>query len=373
VTIEITDVESATTVDRRFGDVFVLPAAITEFEFAGAPAVARLGSATTSLECVPIARLDGDEVDVSIDIAGSGWLDGQALTTTSCTSILDLGAGTHRLTAIDAGVPIELDRVVLDDGVRAPDAAPDGVVATVTERSRFERTITVTGCDAGCWLVLGEGFNTAWAASVVGRDLGKPVLIDGGFNGWRLAPSASPVVVEVRWTVQRPLTLALWASVVTALLAIGLVANDLVRRRHAVTVAERVGPVIDRPDRLVGARRSVVVAAVWTLSGGVLIGPGWALAGAVAGAAVVATRRTRLPELTTIASVVTIGVGTAFVEWRDAPFPGGGWPAAFESLHGFGMFAMVSLLVAALTADDAAIVAVGRHDSGTDPVPVAGR
>ena len=282
-------------------------------------------------------------------------------------------AGTHRLTAIDARVPIELDRVVLDDGVRAQDAAPDGVDATVTERARFDRTITVSGCETGCWLVLGEGFNTAWAASVAGRDLGTPVLIDGGFNGWRLAPSASPVVVQVRWTVQRPLTLALWASVVTALLAIGLVANDLVRRRHAAPVADWVSPVIDQTDRLVGARRSVVVATVWTLSAGVLIGPGWALAGAAAGAAVAATRRTRLPELTAIASVVTIGVGTVFVEWRDAPFPGGGWPAAFESLHGFGMFAMVSLLVGALTADDAAIVAVVRHDSSTEPVAVAGR
>jgi hypothetical protein len=52
--------------------------------------------------------------------------------------------------------------------------------------------------------------------------------------------------------------------------------------------------------------------------------------------------------------MVTVGVialAVAFVERRDAPFPGGGWPTTFEALHWIGMFAFAALAASALTDD----------------------
>ena len=92
-----------------------------------------------------------------------------------------------------------------------------------------------------------------------------------------------------------------------------------------------------------------------------LIAPEWAIAGVVAGGAVVVLRRRRLVELVAWATVVAVGALVTIRERRNAPAPNGGWPAVFESWHHVAMFAVVSVLVAALFADDAA---VAHTDSG---------
>ena len=55
--------------------------------------------------------------------------------------------------------------------------------------------------------------------------------------------------------------------------------------------------------------------------------------------------------------IVAIGALVTIRERRNSPAPNGGWPAVFESWHRLGMFAIVTVLVAALFADDA-----GRAD-----------
>ena len=49
----------------------------------------------------------------------------------------------------------------------------------------------------------------------------------------------------------------------------------------------------------------------------------------------------------------TPGASVTIRERRNAPAPNGGWPEVFESWHRLGMFAIVTVLVAALFADDA--------------------
>jgi hypothetical protein len=85
----------------------------------------------------------------------------------------------------------------------------------------------------------------------------------------------------------------------------------------------------------------------------VLIAPEWALAGLAGGLAVLVLHRRRLVELTAWATVVAVGALVTIRERRNAPAPNGGWPAVFESWHKLGMFAIVTVLVAALFADDA--------------------
>jgi hypothetical protein len=71
------------------------------------------------------------------------------------------------------------------------------------------------------------------------------------------------------------------------------------------------------------------------------------------GLALVVLRRRRFVELTAWATVVAVGALVTIRERRNSPAPNGGWPAVFESWHRLGTFAIVTVLVAALFADDA--------------------
>ena len=369
LTVELTGIDPVTTVDRRFGDVVELPAAISEISFAGSPRVPRLGTVSTTLECAAVAILDGLPIRAAITVEGDDWLDGASLTATVCDPRRELPAGTHRLTAADATVPITLDAVVLDDGALAARAsASRSANARVIESGRFERKIAVDGCPAGCWLVLGEGYNRAWSAGVAGTSLGASQLVDGGFNGWWLQPSDDPVEVTVRWTAQGRLTAALVLSASIAALCVVLLVRDR-RRDHRGSIAvaaprwQWIGPAL-------GPQRAMSGAALWVGLSAALIGPSWALGGAVCGVVAVATRRSRLGELTALASLIALGAVVVLVERRDSPFPNGGWPSAFASMHGVGLFAVVSILVGVFVADDAARPAGSADpDHGADTAP----
>ncbi len=354
LTVELTGVDSVTTIDRRFGDVVELPAAISEISFAGSPRVPRLGTVTTTLDCVAVAVLDDAAIEAAITIVGDDWLDGAALTATVCDPRRELSPGIHRVAAPDTTIPITLDGIVLDDGARSARAsASASTTARVVESGRFERRIVVDNCPTGCWLVLGEGYNEAWSADVGGTSLGASELVDGGFNGWWLQPSDGPVEVTVRWTAQRRLTVALVLSGLIVALCAVLIAMD--RRRHhgAVPAIDDPAPRWQWSGRALSMPQAVSTAALWVGLGAGLIGPSWALGGAAAGAVALGTRRSRLGELTALASLITLGAVVVMVERRDSPFPNGGWPSAFASVHGVGLFAVVSILVGVFVADDA--------------------
>ena len=117
---------------------------------------------------------------------------------------------------LDTG--LDVDRVVLDQrGTVDTSAAPVQAAPTVVvHRTRTTRTATVSNCPAGCWLILGEGFNTGWEAHAGSTNLGAPRQISGGFNGWLLPPSASPVTVTMKWAPQR----TMWIGMALAALAV---------------------------------------------------------------------------------------------------------------------------------------------------------
>jgi arabinofuranan 3-O-arabinosyltransferase len=353
VTFELSGVEPETTIDRRFGDPVTLPAAISELRFDGRPVAGAVGSRDVTIDCVPVATVDEVAIMASITVAGDGWLDGAPLLVEPCGPTMELDAGAHLLTSTRSDLPVTIDRIVLDDGVRRALAdVPATVTADVVGRGRFDRTIRVTGCDKGCWLVVGEGFDEAWAADGPNGVLGRPELIDGGFNGWWIPPTDTPVLVDVRWTPQRGLALALLISTVAGLACCAIVARD--RGRDDMPPEEQASePAWVEPGRSLSDTARIVAAALWTLTAVLLIGPEWALWGALGGLAVISTRRVRLPEFTALASLLVVAVVVIARERRTAPLPNGGWPGTFESLHELGMFAIVAVLVGALVADDA--------------------
>lgn len=343
--ISVTGATVATTIDRRFGDIVALPVAIGEMTFDGAPRVAPLGTTSTTFECVELAAIDDAPLTATVTVAGDDWLDGGALVSEPCGPGIELGAESHRLSGHD-GV-LQLDRIFLDDGV-AEALAAGSTPPAVTERSsgRFGGRYDVEGCDAGCWFVFGEGFDDGWSASTAAGDLGRPVLLDGGFNGWWLPPGTDEV--DVRWTPQRLQTLALIASLVAA---IGCIAILRARRLDPPEIVTAPPPVWAW-ERTPNTLPTWAVVAAWTVPALLLAGPWWALIGLLGGLVASRCRGVPLAAMTTMVTVGVIGLAVAYVERRDSPFPGGGWPTTFEPLHVIGMFAFAALVTSVLTDGD---------------------
>ncbi len=347
VRLTITAVEPRTVLDRRFGEPVTLPAAISELS-TDQPTTA---PPTFDSGCRDdLVTIDGHPLTLRVQGTVASLLAGDPVAAVPCTgATIDLAAGTHRLaTAKGLDTGLDVDRVVL----AAPDhpgttaAGTPGPRATVTSRSRLSRTVTVEDCPKGCWLVLGEGLADSWSASTDAGSLGKPQLVDGGFNGWWIPPSAGPVAVSVHWTAQAPQTIALVLSALAVLACLVLMLLD----RRPATVPAMRPPRFATGERAVPPRRRWIAAAVWVLAAVLLVGPGWGLVAAVAaGVIVVAIGRPRLAGAVTLAILAVMGVVVVWVMRTEHPYPNAGWPVRFEWLHGLGLFAAVSLGISAFS------------------------
>ncbi len=361
VTLTVTEVDPRTTVDRRYGDVVTLPAAIGEIEGRGLERITDEASRPVQATCdESLLSVDGEPVPLSYRTTVGELLAGEPVTASTCGEPVTLAAGDHRIVSSARGAALTVDRVVLADADR-PDRAGAALVPVRTDdHDARHRVVTVDPCPEGCWLVLGEGFNPAWEATLDGSSLGDPELVDGAANGWWLPPASDARTVTFTWGAQRPVTVGLAASVAGVLACLGVVVATAVAdgrsRSRPLPAPRRLRP--DGPSGgIVPLLRAGVVAAV---AGSLLIDVPWAAAAAVvAGAAVVVRRRwphravARRPfEWAAIAATVAVAVAVAYVERRDAPAPDAGWTAAFERLHGLAVFAVLLLAAGAVTARD---------------------
>lgn len=355
--IEISGVVERVTRDRRFADTVLMPAAISEITNIE-PAELPRDFATDCRD--DLVSIDGEPVRVRVAGTVTDAFSGEALTATVCDGSRELGAGEHRVTGqANRRSGLHVDRIVLhggDPGARRGEAAgASGPSAVVVDQSRLGRTVDVTRCEEGCWLIVGEGHHDAWSASVDGAALGAPTLVSGGFNGWWVAPelvdAAGSVTVDVRWTAQRPLSIALIASGLAAIVCVVLAARD--RPRHDRTAAREAMLAGDRPRLQLlgpsdGIRRSAAAAAAWVILAGLFVAPGYVWWGLLGGLAVVLTRRIRLAAWFAVFALVRIALGVIRTVWRDHPPADPGFPGLFENLHRLGQFAAVALLVGAM-------------------------
>ncbi len=357
LTIEIAAVDERTTVDRRFGEPIGLPAAISELTFdERSPAITP--SPTLEATCRDdLITLDGRAVAVSFSTPTGEALQGAAIEATACDPLIALAAGEHLLnteTGAISGFDVDQFAFVEPNGpglASTDDTSIDPTVTVVTQSDRLHRTVEVPACPSGCWLVLGEGYNPAWSASADGDDLGSPRLVDGNANGWWIEPSTSPTTVEISWTAQRPLTLALGASLVGVLVMIALIVFDR-RRDDDLDVLDEL-PRFDPIGRAWPRRSGLATAATTIIGAGLLIGWPWMLAAAVANIAPMVLRRSRLLGWTGLVLTLTVGAIVTFVVREERPFPGAGWPVRFEWLHGWTLLAILLIAGATLFADDA--------------------
>jgi arabinofuranan 3-O-arabinosyltransferase len=337
VTLTITAVDPRFTLDRRYAEPVELPAAIADVS---------VGARTLMPDYVDtgcrgdLLQIDGRAVLLRVFAEAAELLAGAPVEAMVCgDDAVALDAGVHRLTA--PGMPgIHVDRVVLASGANPASVEPRPT-ATVISSDRLSRRVVVDDCPDGCWLVLGEGFHASWSARTDAGDLGDPQLVDGGFNGWWIAPSDGPTEVTLRWTAQWPLDVGLLLTVVAVLACIVLAAFDRRREPVAATAVAAVEFPGGREPRPV----LVVTGLAWIVAALLLVGPRWALLAVAGAAALVAVGRPRAVGLVTAGIVSTIGAVIVSVVRDERPWPDAGWPARFEWLHRWGLFAAVTLLV----------------------------
>lgn len=352
LTVTITGTDGATTVDRRYGEVTLLPSGIAELTgpgLAADPLPARLDTGCRD----DLLSVDGDALPLRFRGATAAAFAGDPLDVTRCGpdagERLTLDAGTHEV----AGTPgattgLDVDRVVLtNEAAEAALAAPAPEAPDVTvEGGRAHQTVTVGPCPEGCWLDQGVGWNRGWSATVDGRSLGEPELVSGGMNGWFLPPSDEATTVDLRWRPQRWTWTALALSLAAVVACVVLVVADR-RRRPA---AEGALTDEDRPA-LAGPwardlRRHHVVWTAATVAATLVVAPVWGLAVLALSLPLVWVRRSRLVGVVGLAGLALVTAAVVVRQARLDSLAGFGWVSTVAAAHRPAL-AMVVLVVAA--------------------------
>jgi arabinofuranan 3-O-arabinosyltransferase len=150
----------------------------------GVPHVVAADGAALRDRCRPVATLDGQPLRARLHGDLADVLAGRPVGFTGCGRVA-LDPGDHDL--LPSG-PWALDDLRLrSEGREAPVAGGSATpVVEGLDRSATTTSFTVRGgCDP-CWLRAGIGFDDRWTASVAGRRLGPPLVVDGYSVGWLL-------------------------------------------------------------------------------------------------------------------------------------------------------------------------------------------
>ncbi len=303
--IEVTIVETTgrTTPEYFSGAPRRLPVGLAEVSFGDEPNPTHPDTAV-ALPCRDdLLTLDGEPVQVRIRADDDG-----ALVASSCDTV-EIGAGEHRIEATAGrSSGLDIDWILLDSpggdrgGADAvPSRASSGMEITSTGSTHLSGIVAAT--EQPTWLVLSQSLNAGWTASVDGVDLGPPTLINGYANGWLLPAGDTDRRVELRWTPQRGVSIAIGVSA-----TFGALILVLVLRRARTAPAMPTDPTSARRFRRWPRRTPTRLAVIagWALC--------WALVGGVAAgiaSAVVAVVASRWPR----ADVRLVGAIMACVAW----------------------------------------------------------
>src|SRR5262249_7201873 len=210
-----------------------MPVALAEVGIPGvhrAPVPAQLPSACRS----DLLSVDGAPLPIRLTGSTETAQRGEPVGFVACDGALNLSAGDHVVRSAEGTTTaIDVDGLVLgSDAGGAPLAlGPGGSFShtaaasagaspashprvRVLDDGRTSKRLRVDGAHAGepFWLVLGESNSTGWHASIAGDDLGRPALVDGYANGWLVVPTAGTFTVDLEWTPQRSVWVALAIS-----------------------------------------------------------------------------------------------------------------------------------------------------------------
>lgn len=190
----------------------------------------------------------------------------------SCGYPIRLGPGEQHLRTVPGWL---LDRVHLKDvGVLAQglSAVPAHLVATSHDATSWR--VNVGEAHQPYLLVLGQGWDPRWQATVNGRDLGRPLVLDGWSTGWRI-DERGPAVVRVRYGPER---FALGARALSGAGLLTCLVLVLGRRRKPLVASAQIAETQESSHRASRARTlstcGIGVGLLWAVGGTLLVGVG---------------------------------------------------------------------------------------------------
>ncbi len=353
--LTVEEVRAVSTPDFFSGTPLDLPVAIAELGIPGLR-MARPASAFATGCRDDLVRLEGAPLPVRLTGTAAALEAREGLAVESCPPLVDLPAGSHDLrSAAGRRTGIDIDRLVLQATATPAlastpsrrQAAPRIRVQGVT-RTSFD--LQVDRAAESYWLVLGQSHNLGWRATVNGRRLNPPVLVDGYANGWRMPPSsAGPSTVRLEWTPQRSVWGGLALSAVALVLCLGIVVFSSVRFS---SVKARRGddagdpwleqrpspPSILRPDlRRPLLVTPLLVGAAFALAAGPPVG----LASGLLAALAIFVKPARW--LVAFGGAISLAVSGAYVAGQQLRYrypPDFAWPTNTERAHLIGWLAV---------------------------------
>jgi SAM-dependent methyltransferase len=338
------------TIDHISGQPIVLPIGIAELALPGvAP-----GSTPAALPGTcrhGLLSIDGTDVPVRVTGTTGAALAQQAATVAGCGGPVTLSAGRHLLvTAPGYTTGWNLDTLGLASPAPAPQPAsrPTARVSGVRWSSPVALHATVGAQSTPSWLVLNQSYSPGWQATLDGRSLGPPSLLDGGFTAWRLPAVPHTTTVSIVWAPQRVVDLALLVSL--AGLAAVLVVIAVARRRRAPVEDddEARAPRLAWPWRGRG-RPSLALALVATAVAVAITAP--AVAIVVLPLLALAWWQPRLRALLALGPAALLAAAGLYVVHEQRKY---GWPHDIQWPTHFGTASTLAWVAVALLLVDAA-------------------
>jgi arabinofuranan 3-O-arabinosyltransferase len=349
-------VHAVTTLDHVSGLPIALPIGIAEITMPGVSP----GATPTFLpgHCTgALLTIDGTRVPVRITGTTSHSLVQGAAQVTGCGAPVHLSRGTHLLeTAPGYQTGWNLDTLMLRDGsTAAAGGARTARLTHVAWTSQVSLRGTLSRQSRPSWLVLNQSFSRGWQASVDGRGLGAPVLLDGGFTAWRLGATPKGATVAITWAPQRTVDLALLLSLLGGLVVVVCIVLGGRRRRDAPLVRnEDAGePALSWPWHQRTAP-SLALTVLATLAAMAIAGPAIALI--VVPLVVLAWWRPPLRVLLSLGPAALLGLVAVYVVDRQRKY---GWPHNIQWPTHFGLANTLAWIAVALLLADVAAYGFG--------------
>lgn len=327
-------------------DLLTVDGAKVPLRLSGTYSAASTGGIIDVVGCAVPARIESGTVDL---VTGRGTMTG-----------FDLDLLTLRSTAGgDAATGASSTRSSATEG--GSSRASRSVPVIESERTgRLSYRITPAATERPYWLILGQSRSDGWTATTSdGRDLGKPVLINGFANGWRVDPAdlGPSTTIELRWTPQRMVWTGLGLSAVGVLVCLALALWPRPRGRDpletdpeaavlpALAIPQTDPEVAPRP--LIMAMVVVMAGILGTFFGGPVAGAITAVASVLAVTSSVGRWLVRAASLGLFAAA--FGYVTLAEALRSYPIDFK-WVANFEVTHSWSIVA-TSLFVVSIAVD----------------------
>ncbi len=353
------------------------PVAIAELGIPGeqvAPTPAAFDSGCRS----DLVTIDGRPVPVRVTGSSTDAVARNLLAVSTCgDASIDLAKGEHVLqTAVGRRLGIDIDQLALSSdkgGAATPlstmvaDRASSAVAApkvVVRHTGRVDYDLEVPAASKPFWLAVDQSWSVGWHATVDGKALPAPQVVDGYGNGWLIDPAVyghGPLEIHVVWQPQQTIWIAIGLSILGVVLALVLIVVSRGRRRARAldrSWAHPTDPALDRPFAdarpTVGWTGTLVVAGLFAAFA-LLAAPFHGLVMptcvvVVTGLIVVCYRYRRGRALLGLAAAASLAVAALYIVQAQFRHPNPAdfqWPVQFDKVNVLGLLTLFLLLAEA--------------------------